>query len=163
MACAACIASLLAAKGIGRARPALLLAGAVACGMLSHIVLDITPHYAWIVYLDFLGSEPYSGVLKELVTGSVVIVICLLLVPREHLPAVVAGIIGSAYLDAEKVAALGLGLPHQFVIFDWHSLQVAAHWTGVSSATLIAWEVAIFIVCMAILVRIRFVVSRAIG
>jgi hypothetical protein len=123
--------------------------------MLSHILLDLTPHYAWIVYLDWLGSQPYSGVLRELILGGAAAILALLITSRTDTRVVLAGMIGSAYLDIEKVAALGLGLPPAFVLFDWHSLQVSSHPTYVSKAVLIALESVILIASFVGLLWIR--------
>ncbi|MDA0322523.1 MAG: hypothetical protein O2923_07390 [Verrucomicrobia bacterium] len=156
LACAACIASFMAFHAAPKKHSrAWLLAGAIAAGMLSHILLDLTPHYAWIVYLDWLGSRPHSGVLRELLLGGAVGSAAIWIAARTDLRVVVAGMLGSAYLDIEKVAALGLGLSPTFVIFDWHSLQVSSQPASLSKGVLVAIECVILVASFAGLIWIR--------
>lgn len=124
---------------MGRARPFVLAAGAMALGMLSHILLDFLPHYAWIVYLDWFRPLPYHWLIREAVLGFAV-AIPSLMVAGKAWPFVAAGMLGAGYPDLEKVLVFDLHLPDAYILFGWHSSHLSSRTGGFPIPILIGFE-----------------------
>jgi len=122
----------------------MLAVGCVSVGVLSHLLLDLLPHCAWIVYLDWFRSLPYHWLLREGVFGLAVAVPALLFAGKAR-PFVLLGIAGGVYPDIEKVLALDLHVPDAFILFEWHSKYLSSRTAGLPKPVLIIAE------CMLIL------------
>ena len=124
--------------------------GVVVIGMLSHLALDLLPHYAWIVYLDWFKKLPYHWLIRESLFGLVIVIFALYFADRAW-PFVVLGITGAMYPDIEKILCVDFGLPESLVIFDWHSSALSSRTGGLPKALLITAEcmlVGIFLLMM---------------
>ena len=71
--CGACLAQALAlACATGnpnRMRITAVAVGALGVGVLSHLLLDLLPHYAWVVYLDWFKPWPFHWLMREALFG----------------------------------------------------------------------------------------------
>ncbi|MBI3985337.1 MAG: hypothetical protein HY343_00305 [Lentisphaerae bacterium] len=158
IACGACLALALATVSRGtqqeRPRVALLAAGSVVLGILSHLLLDLLPHYAWIVHLDWFKPAPFHWLLREAVFGVAVAVPALLLSGRAW-PYAALGIFGAVYPDVEKVLSLDFHWPQALVFFGWHSNFVSNRTAGLPPPLLIAFECLLIGVCLLAMWRIK--------
>ena len=143
IAFAACVAHVVTRATSGkretRARLGLVAVGVVALGIISHLLLDLLPHYAWIVYLDWFKPLPYHWLIREASFGLAVAVPALLWT-GEAWPFVALGMVGGMYPDVEKVLAVDFVLPEQFVLFDWHSTYLSNRTGGLPLPFLILVE-----------------------
>ena len=147
IACGACLALALvrASSKLGRKQRtvAVIAVGALALGIVSHLLLDLLPHYAWIVYLDGFNPLPFHWLIREAVFGLAVAVPAFWFAGKAW-PFVLVGILGGMYPDFEKVLSVDFGLPGAFVLFDWHSTYLSHRTGGLPKPLLIATE------CLAI-------------
>ena len=143
IACGACLAQALTLTLHGR-RPtavqcSLLAFGSVVLGIVSHLLLDLLPHYAWVVYLDWFKPLPFHWLIREGVFGLVVAIPAFLLSGKSW-PYVALGMLGGIYPDVEKVLSLDFHVPQQFILCDWHSTYVSSRTAGLPKAVLIGME-----------------------
>lgn len=108
-------------------------------GIASHVLLDLVPHYAWIVYLPGYEHVPFHWLIRE---GMVAAIVALpaLFFARRFWPYALAGMVGSVYPDIEKVASVDFNLPETFILFRWHSTQLSCHDGGLPHWALITAE-----------------------
>jgi hypothetical protein len=143
IACGACLAHVVAHATAGQRQTAkklaLVTAGVLALGVLSHLALDLLPHYAWIVYLDWFDALPYHWLIREAAFGFAVAVVALCLSGRAW-PFVILGMVAGMYPDIEKVLCIDHGLPRVLVLFDWHSGYLSTRTGGLPKPLLIAGE-----------------------
>jgi hypothetical protein len=154
LACGACMACCLerALAGSDRSRwkLAAIAVGAVALGILSHLVLDRLPHYAWIVYLNWFEPLPFHWLIREALFGVAVALPALYLAGRAW-PFVVLGMFGGMYPDVEKVLSVDFHIPRHFILFPWHSTELSSRTGGLPKPLLIGFEcilIAIFFLVM---------------
>ena len=121
------------------ARVATITAAVLLLGALSHLLLDLLPHYAWIVYLDWFKPIPYHWLIREAVFGLAVAVPALLMAGKAW-PFVVLGMIGGMYPDVEKVLSVDFHVPDQFILFGWHSNFLSNRTLGLPIPVLIGLE-----------------------
>jgi hypothetical protein len=142
IACGACLAYVVTATA-GRngntVKAATLAVATLLLGITSHLLLDMLPHYAWIVYLDWFNPLPYHWLMREAVFGLAVAVPSFLLAGKAW-PFVVLGMGGAVCPDVEKVLAVDLHLPRRFILFDWHSTYLTNRTAGLPKSFLFLME-----------------------
>jgi hypothetical protein len=131
-------------------RRCLVALGAVVVGVISHLLLDFLPHYAWIVYLDWFNSYPYRWLIREAACGAVVAIPILMISGRMR-PYVLCGMFGGLYPDIEKVLSLTFQVPDSLILFDWHSTKLSARTWGLPISILITLECLMTLACLAIM------------
>lgn len=150
IACGACLAQVVAYATTGKrdtsVRVATIAAAVLLLGVVSHLLLDLLPHYAWIVYLDWFKPAPYHWLIREAVFGLAVAVPALLMAGKTW-PFVVLGMAGGLFPDVEKVLAVDLHLPRQFILFDWHSTYLSKRTGGLPRPFLVAMECCLIAAC----------------
>lgn len=143
IACGACLAHVIASATTRRRNNAVttstVAAAALLLGILSHLLLDLLPHYAWIVYLDWFKPLTYDWLIREALFGIAVAVPALLWAGKAW-PFVALGMAGGIYPDVEKVLAFDLHVPRQFILFDWHSTYLSSRTGGLPKPLLIIAE-----------------------
>jgi hypothetical protein len=135
-------------------RAGVVAGGAAVIGLLSHFLLDLIPHYAWIANLDWFQTLPYRWLLCEGLFGLAVAVPALLIArgARGH---VALGMLGGLYPDLEKVMSLDLHVPDRYVLFAWHSNHLSHRTGGCSKPILAAFECALVLALLWEMWRIR--------
>lgn len=139
LAAGAMAAQLALVGGGNRCRRSVMLAGCFFFGVATHLLLDLVPHYAWIVYLPSFEGLPFHWLIREAVLGLAValpLVYCL----RARWGCVVLGMAGAVYPDLEKVAYVDAGLPDWAVLFRWHSMALSNRTGSLPSWALILLE-----------------------
>lgn len=116
-----------------------MAAGAFALGLLSHLLLDLLPHYAWIVHLDWFKPLPFFWLIQEAAFGLMVAVPAFLFAGRAW-PYAAFGMLGGIYPDVEKVLFFGLHLPDRYILFGWHSEYLSSRTDGLPHPLLIGLE-----------------------
>ena len=158
IACGACLAHIIADGFPGNRATSGKLAfvgtGVVAVGVLSHLALDLLPHYAWIVYLDWFKGLPYHWLIREAAFGLAVAVIALRLAGKAW-PFVILGMAAAMYPDIEKVLCVDHGLPNTFILFDWHSGYLSTRTGGLAKPLLIAGECTMIGAFMLLMWRLK--------
>jgi hypothetical protein len=122
-----------------RTRVAAVAAGALGVGVVVHLLLDLIPHFAWVVYLEGFKPLPFHWLLREAALGLAVALPALALSGRAW-PYVALGMAGGLYPDVEKVLSVDFHVPDRFILFGWHSLGVSNRTAGLPKAVLIAGE-----------------------
>ena len=117
----------------------LLAMGSVALGLASHFLLDLLPHYAWVVYLDWFKPLPFHWLMREAAFGLAVAIPAFALAGRSW-PYVALGMFGGIYPDIEKVLSVDFHVPDRFIFFDWHSTYLSTRTAGLPKAVLIGAE-----------------------
>jgi hypothetical protein len=117
----------------------LFAVGAVALGLAAHFLLDLLPHYAWVVYLDWFKPLPFHWLAREAALGLAVAIPAFLLAGRSWLY-VGCGMFGAIYPDVEKVLAVDLHVPSGVILFGWHSSELSTRTAGLPKAFLIGIE-----------------------
>ena len=157
IACGACLAHLIASatrgKRISKGRTALVVGAVIAAGVLSHLALDLVPHYAWIVYLDWFKPMPYHWLVREALFGLAVGAVALWLADGER-PWVMLGMVAGMYPDVEKVLFFNHGLADTFILFDWHSRYLSNRTGGLPKPVLIAMECVLIAACLFTMWRV---------
>ncbi|MEW6350431.1 MAG: hypothetical protein AB1646_15310, partial [Thermodesulfobacteriota bacterium] len=143
IACGACLALAVThlantREGSGP-RPLLLGIGAVVIGVASHLLLDLMPHHAWIVFLDWFKPLPFHWLIREAVFGAAVAIPAMILAGKSW-PYVGLGMLGALYPDVEKVLAVDFHLPEAYVLFPWHSAHLSSRTGGLPESVLIEFE-----------------------
>ena len=128
IACGACFAQVLTLTLHGR-RPTtvqcgLLALGSVVLGIVSHLLLDLLPHYAWVVYLDWFKPLPFHWLIREGVFGLAVAIPAFIFAGRSW-PYVALGMIGGIHPDVEKVLSVDFHVPDSLILFGWHSTSLS--------------------------------------
>ncbi|MEM7393178.1 MAG: hypothetical protein AAF492_12605 [Verrucomicrobiota bacterium] len=126
----------------------------VGAGVLSHLGLDLMPHYAWVVYLNGLENLPYDWLVREALFGLALAVPAFRLA-REQWPYVALGMAGGMYPDIEKVAALDFHVPDAYILFDWHSTKLSNRTGGLPLSVLIVIEVILIALALGAMGFIR--------
>ena len=143
IACGACLAHAVAYATTGKrdtsARVVTIAAAVLLLGVISHLLLDLLPHYAWIVYLDWFKPLPYHWLIREGVFGLAVAVPAFLWAGKAW-PFAALGMAGAMYPDVEKVLAVDFHLPEPFILFDWHSTYLSNRTGGLPLPLLIVVE-----------------------
>ena len=150
LVCGAVLAQALsrATAGSGRRRRiAAVAAGALLLGIASHLLLDLLPHYAWIVYLHWFEPWPFSWLIREAVFGLAVAVPAFMLAGRTW-PYVALGMLGGVYPDVEKAVFFTFQAPAPFALFPWHSLYLSNRTAGLPHAVLIGFECLFIAACL---------------
>lgn len=111
-------------------------------GVASHLLLDLFPHYAWIVYLPGFEDLPFHWLIHEGVLG-LLVSLPLLYFTRARWGSVTLGMVGAVYPDVEKVACVDLGMPSWMALFRWHSLTLSDRDGGLPLYVLIVAELAL--------------------
>ena len=141
--CGACLAQALTLTLHGRRPTAvqcgLLAFGSFVVGIVSHLLLDLLPHYAWVVYLDWFKPLPFHWLIREGVF-SLAVAIPAFLLSGKSWPYVALGLLGGIYPDVEKVLSVDFHMPQQFILFDWHSAYLSNRTAGIPKAVLIGME-----------------------
>lgn len=117
-------------------------------GIASHLLLDLLPHYAWIVYLPGYEHLPFHWLIREGIVAGIVALPALYFT-RRMWPYAIAGMIGGLYPDIEKVAYGDLNLPRAFVAFPWHSTQLSSRDGGFPHGALACAEVLLLLLTLA--------------
>lgn len=158
VACGACLAHVVAYATAGHrdsvGRRVFVTAGVASLGILSHLLLDLLPHCAWVVYLDWFKPLPYHWLIREGVFGLAVAVSALLLAGKAW-PFVALGMAGGMYPDVEKVLAVDLHLPESFILFDWHSTYLSNRTAGLPMPFLILLECCIAAACLLTMWKLK--------
>ena len=142
-----------------RTRQLLTALIAVLGGVLSHLLLDIAPHYAWIVYLDWFKGVPYAWLLQEALFGGALAIIILAVCGKAR-SFVLLGIFGAIYPDIEKVLVFDFHAPDWMVLLDRHSRYLTNNTYGWPVWALIGLEVSLTVASLAgIVVMKRFLKS----
>jgi hypothetical protein len=143
VACGACLAYALTCalpqKEKTRRNVGIIAVGALALGIMSHLLLDLLPHYAWIVYLDWFKPLPFHWLIREAVFGLAVAVPAFLFAGKAW-PFVAVGVFGGMYPDFEKVLSVDFHVPDAFILFDWHSGYLSNRTGGLPKPLLIVAE-----------------------
>ena len=143
IASGACIAYALAIKLQGRAGAAwqrgLLAVCALALGLISHLLLDLLPHYAWVVHLNWFRPLPFHWLMREAVLGLAVAIPAFVFAGRSW-PYVALGMFGGIYPDVEKVLSVDFRVPDTFILFAWHSNHLSNRTAGLPKPLLIGIE-----------------------
>ncbi len=108
-------------------------------GVVSHLLLDLMPHYAWIVFLDWFKPLPFHWLIREAVFGVAVAVPALILAGRAW-PIVALGMLGALYPDVEKVLAVDFRVPEAYILFPWHSAYLSSRTGSLPEPILIGAE-----------------------
>lgn len=127
---------------------------AAGLGLLSHFVLDLTPHYAWIANIEWFPPFPYRWLVNEAILGAVVAIPALLLASGARWP-VAIGMLGGLYPDWEKVLSLDFHIPDRYVLFAWHSSHLSHRTGGLPKPVLVEFECALVLACLAVMWAIR--------
>ena len=157
IACGACLAFAIARAARGRrgspGGTALVAGAVVAAGVVSHLVLDLLPHYAWIVYLDWFKPMPNHWLVREAVFGLAAGAGALWLADGER-PWVMLGMVADMYPDVEKVLFFNRGVADAFILFDWHSKYLSNRTGGLPKPVLIAFECSLIAACLFTIWRV---------
>ena len=113
-------------------------------GIASHLLLDLVPHYAWVVYLPGIENFPFHWLIKEAALG-LLVAVPLVYITRERWGCIVLGMIGAIYPDIEKVLYLDFGIPDTLVLFGWHSTSLSSLSGTFSTDALIVIELALVV------------------
>ena len=139
----ACVALAIAHGNLMRpgtlARAAAMAMACFVAGVATHLLLDLLPHYAWVVYLDWFKPLPYHWLIREAAFGIAVAFPAFIWAGKAW-PFVALGMVGGMYPDLEKVLALDFRLPAQLVLFDWHSTYLSSRTAGLPRPLLIVME-----------------------
>jgi hypothetical protein len=158
IACGACLALAVAYATTGKrdtaVRCAAIAAAVLLLGVVSHLLLDLLPHYAWIAYLDWFKPLPHHWLIREAVFGLAVAAPALLMA-RKVWPFVVLGMAGGLYPDVEKVLAVDFHLPGQFILFDWHSTYLSNRTGGLPRPFLVVMECCLIAACLLAMWRLK--------
>lgn len=158
IACGACLAQVVAYATTGKrdmsARVAAISVTVLLLGVGSHLLLDLLPHYAWIVYLDWFKPLPYHWLIREAVFGLAVAMPALLM-SRKAWSFVFLGMAGGMYPDVEKVLAVDLHLPRQLILFDWHTTYLSSRTGGFPRPFLVVMECCLIAGCLVAMWRVR--------
>jgi hypothetical protein len=159
IACGALLAQLLATSvsrryALRRSVMWFVAFGCVGLGIACHLLLDLLPHYAWIVYLEWFNALPYHWLLREALFGLVVAVPALILAGRFW-PFVMLGIAGGMYPDVEKVLAVDLHVPAALILFDWHSRYLSTRTGGLPMPFLIAFECFLIVTLLLMMCQLK--------
>jgi len=151
IACGACIAHIIAHASrdacVTRSKTAFIAIGVFAASVLSHLALDLLPHYAWIVYLDWFKTMPYHWLIREAVFGLAIALPALMIAGKAR-PFIVVGMVGGMYPDLEKVLCVDHGLTQPFILFDWHSRYLSNRTAGLPKPLLVIMECCIIAACL---------------
>lgn len=141
--CGACLAQALAqifsCRKMDSPRIAAIMAGAFGLGVISHLLLDMLPHYAWVVYLDWFKPLPFHWLIREAMFGLAVAIPAFILSGRLW-PYAAIGMLGAIYPDVEKVLSVDFHVPDQFILFGWHSNYLSNRTLGLPIPVLIGLE-----------------------
>lgn len=141
--CGACLAQTLAQACLigkpSRMRMVAVAVGALGVGVVSHLLLDLLPHYAWVVYLDWFKPLPFNWLMREATLGLAVAIPAFILAGRSW-PYVALGMFGGIYPDVEKVLSVDFHVPDRFILFKWHSTYLSNRTAGLPKAVLIGIE-----------------------
>ncbi len=96
-------------------------------GVLSHLFEDAVPHYDWLFYVRLFHPLPYWWLIPQAI-GSLLVLLIVFHVARDHRIITIVAIIGGIYPDLEKLAYLDFHLPQSLVIFRKHSCYLS-QWT----------------------------------
>lgn len=129
----------LGGRRLTRVRTGLVVAGALLAGILSHLLLDLLPHYAWVVHLDWFKPLPFHWLLREAALG-LLIAAAALAIGRRSWPYVALGMLGGIYPDVEKVLSVDFDVPGWLILFEWHSASLSSRTAGLPKPILIALE-----------------------
>ena len=131
--CGACLAQAIAlafAKARhSKVRILAVATGALCAGILSHLLVDLLPHYNWIVYLNVATALPFHWLIREAVFALAVAIPAFILAGRSW-PYVAVGMLGGIYPDVEKVLSFDFHVPDRFILFDWHSTRFSSRTAG---------------------------------
>lgn len=156
--CGACLAQALALS-LSRARHSkvhilAVAAGALCAGILSHLLVDLLPHYNWIVYLPWATGLPFHWLIREAVF-SLAVAIPAFILARGLRPYVAIGMLGAIYPDVEKVLSFDFHVPDRFILFDWHSTRFSNRTAGLPNAILIGIECLLIAASLLAMWRMR--------
>jgi len=112
---------------------------AFGVGVVSHLLLDRLPHYAWVVYLDWFKPLPFHWLLGEATFGLALAIPAFIFAGRLW-PYVALGMIGGIYPDVEKVLSVDFHVPDSLILFSWHSTYLSNRTAGLPKAVLIGFE-----------------------
>lgn len=143
MVCGAFLAQALAVTFIkdkpAKIRIVVIAMSALCAGIFSHLLMDLLPHYAWIVYLDWFKPLPFHWLIREAVFGLAVAIPAFLLGGRFW-PYVAIGMFGGVYPDMEKILSVDFHVPDKYILFGWHSSHLSNRTAGLPKAVLIGTE-----------------------
>ena len=143
LACGACLAYAIACTTAKHpqtpGRVGLVAAGAITVGVISHLLLDLLPHYAWVVHLEWFKPLPFHWLIREGVFGLATAIPAFILSGKSW-PYVALGMFGEIYPDVEKILAVDFHVPDRFILFDWHSTYLSNRTGGLPEYALIAFE-----------------------
>jgi hypothetical protein len=163
LACGACLAYALACTASKSpqtpGRIGLVAFGVVSVGVVSHLLLDLLPHYAWVVYLGWFKPLPFHWLIREGVFGLAVVITALILSGKSW-PYVALGMFGGIYPDVEKVLAVDFHMPERFILFDWHSTYLSNRTGGFPKGALIGFECLLIAVFLLTMWRMKRTVSN---
>ncbi|MDY0092014.1 MAG: hypothetical protein RBT80_04895 [Candidatus Vecturithrix sp.] len=127
-------------------RTYLFSAGCFAMGTLSHLGLDLIPHYDVLYKIgnafkpEFLPGILWTGLKVGILAFP--IILWFLFLTTDHSKFAFAALIGGLYPDFEKGAYLATLLPRSFVLFPFHSCSYSpAGWEVEYRSVLIAAEI----------------------
>lgn len=163
IACGACLATSLAnaCQRYPRTsvRVGLLAAGALLLGLLSHLLLDLLPHYAWVVHFEGFRSLPFHWLIREAVFGIAVAIPAFILSGKAW-PYVALGMLGGIYPDVEKVLSVDFHIPDRFILFAWHSTCLSSRTAGLPRSVLIGIECLLIAGFLLAMWSMKMAVSR---
>lgn len=137
-----------------RDRPARLFAAIFVLGVASHLLLDLIPHYAWIVDRDWFISAASHWVIRATILSLLVGLPAIWITGRAW-PCAVAGILGAMYPDIEKVAYFNFGATDPLILFDWHSKHLTSNPPGVPAWVLMGAEWILVVAILAAMAIMR--------
>ncbi len=123
-------------------RKLLLAVTCLVAGAFLHLVLDVMPHYNWIVYLHGYENLPHHWLFCEAIVALIVFIPAIYFT-RRIWPIALIGAFGALYPDIEKVASCDFNMPERFVIFRHHSLHLSSNDYGIRHDALITGELAL--------------------